>query len=161
MSGLYDLGPLGCSVQNNLVDEWKRHFILHDKMLQIDCAILTPEAVLKASGHTSKFADIMVRDAKTNEPYRVDHLLKSELDKLIRNKAAGDKKIDELNAVVKRVENSEISSMSDIDSLITKYGIKSPSTGNSLTNAAPFNLMFQSRIGSNIDSKWFSDKRFL
>jgi glycyl-tRNA synthetase len=124
-------------------------------MLQIDCSILTPEIVLRASGHLAKFSDVMVRDSKTNESYRVDHLLKSELEKLIKDKNGANKLVAELKDILKKIEKSEISNMADIDSTITKYSVKSPSTGNSLTNATPFNLMFQSQIGANINHKWF------
>jgi glycyl-tRNA synthetase len=123
-------------------------------MHQIECSILTPEVVLRASGHLSKFSDVMVRDSKTNESYRVDHLLKSELEKLIKDSSETDKSIAELKDVLRRIENSEINNISDIDSLITKHKIKSPSTGNTLTNATPFNLMFQSQIGTNATQKW-------
>ena len=31
-------------------------------MLEVDCTMLTPETVLKASGHVDRFADLMVKD---------------------------------------------------------------------------------------------------
>ena len=31
-------------------------------MLEVDCTMLTPEKVLKASGHVDRFADLMVKD---------------------------------------------------------------------------------------------------
>lgn len=33
---------------------------------------------LRTSGHVDKFADYMVKDAKTGECYRADHLLKGD-----------------------------------------------------------------------------------
>lgn len=45
-------------------------------MLEVDCPCVTPEAVLKASGHVEKFTDLMVKDEKMGTCYRADHLLK-------------------------------------------------------------------------------------
>lgn len=45
-------------------------------MLEVECPSVTPEPVLKASGHVDRFNDLMVKDVKTNECFRADHLLK-------------------------------------------------------------------------------------
>lgn len=111
-------------------------------MHQIDCSILTPEQVLKASGHLAKFSDIMVRDTKTNEPYRVDHFLKIEIQKLITK----NKKPD-IENLLKKIENSQLTDLAEIDQVITKFDIKSPN-GNTLSKASAFNLMFQTDIGA-------------
>ncbi len=151
-SGFYDLGPLGCLIQNNLVNEWRKYFILKDKMLEVDCAILTPEIVLQASGHVKKFADVMVRDMVTNEPYRADHLIKSAIEKLIEKNQS---KSIELNNVLKQIENTQINTPEEFDQLIKKYDLRSPKTGNKLNKAANFNLMFQTKVGSNESNKTF------
>lgn len=77
--GLYDLGPVGCAIKANLLQLWRKFFILEDQMLEIDCPALTIEPVFKASGHTDRFRDYLVKDVKTNENFRVDHLIKSHL----------------------------------------------------------------------------------
>ena len=41
---------------------------------------MTPEAVLKASGHVERFTDLMVKDVKTGECSRADHLLEDKLE---------------------------------------------------------------------------------
>uniref|UniRef100_A0A672G280 Glycine--tRNA ligase n=1 Tax=Salarias fasciatus TaxID=181472 RepID=A0A672G280_SALFA len=76
VSGLYDFGPVGCALKNNILQVWRQHFIQEEQILEIDCTMLTPEPVLKTSGHVDKFADYMVKDAKTGECFRADHLLK-------------------------------------------------------------------------------------
>ena len=154
MSGLFDFGPLGCAIQNNLIEDWKRHFILHDKMHQIDCSILTPEIVLKASGHLAKFADAMVCDTVTNTTYRVDHLLKYELENLINKSDENERSLEELKRTLKKIKNSEIESTEEIDEIISKNNIKSPN-GNSLSNSSLFNLMFKSHIGAYSHNKWY------
>ena len=45
--------------------------------------MLTPEAVLKTSGHVDKFADLMVKDKLNGECFRLDHLIKAHLEKVI------------------------------------------------------------------------------
>lgn len=47
VSGLYDYGPVGCAIKTNILAQWRRHFILEDQMLEIDCSMLTPEIVFK------------------------------------------------------------------------------------------------------------------
>lgn len=143
VSGLYDLGPLGCGIQNNLLSEWQNDFVLRDKIFQVDCSILTPELVLKASGHLNKFSDIMVRDQKTKDSYRVDHLLKSEIENILKKS-----KDQELIDVLKKIENSQLNDLKEIDKVIEKFNIKSPKN-NRLSEASQFNLMFKTEIGSH------------
>lgn len=153
-SGLYDLGPLGCFMQNNLIDEWRKHFVLHDKMLQIDSPILTPEIVLKASGHVEKFSDLMVKDTKTNETFRVDHLLTAQIEKLLKKNKKNVTLSSELNEVSKKIQSGLLNNPAEIDSIIVKYDIKSPNA-NELSKSAPFNLMFQTQLGLRADNKRF------
>jgi glycyl-tRNA synthetase len=140
MSGLFDLGPFGCQLQNNIVNEWRKHFILKDHMQEIDCSILTSEQVLKASGHLSRFSDLMVRDMLTNESFRVDHLLEAEFKKRSINGQT-----DQIN----------MNSTKDIDNIILKHKIRSPTTGNQLSPATEFNLMFQTNFGPSGLTKWY------
>ncbi|CAM9930847.1 unnamed protein product, partial [Discosporangium mesarthrocarpum] len=50
VSGLFDLGPPGCSLKSNIVDTWKKHFVLAEGMLEMECTNLTPSKVLETSG---------------------------------------------------------------------------------------------------------------
>lgn len=83
VTGLYDFGPMGCSLKANMLQEWRKHFILEEGMLEVDCTSLTPEPVLKASGHVDRFADWMVKDMKNGECFRADHLIKNSIEKLL------------------------------------------------------------------------------
>jgi glycyl-tRNA synthetase len=47
VNGLYDYGPVGCAIKANILSLWRRHFILEEQMLEIECSMLTPEVVLK------------------------------------------------------------------------------------------------------------------
>ena len=77
--GLYAYGPPGCAMQANLVDVWRKHFVLEEDMLEIDDVILNPEDVFKTSGHVDKLADWMCNDPKKCEVLRADHLVESFL----------------------------------------------------------------------------------
>jgi glycyl-tRNA synthetase len=87
VSGLYDYGPPGCALQANIIDLWRKHFVLEEDMLEVDCTILTPHEVLKTSGHVDKFADWMCKDPKTGEIFRADHLVEEVLEARLK----GDK----------------------------------------------------------------------
>ncbi|KAG0500264.1 hypothetical protein HPP92_000336 [Vanilla planifolia] len=64
VAGLYDYGPPGCAVKSNVLAFWRQHFVLEENMLEVDCPCVTPEIVLKASGHVEKFTDLMFNEFK-------------------------------------------------------------------------------------------------
>ncbi|KAF7669275.1 hypothetical protein LDENG_00203280 [Lucifuga dentata] len=154
VSGLYDFGPVGCALKNNILQVWRQHFIQEEQILEIDCTMLTPEPVLKTSGHVDKFADYMVKDAKTGECFRADHLLKglggvglelkAHLKKLMSDEKCSVEKVNEMEDVITQMDNYAQQELAD---LFVKYNVKSPSTGNDLTPPISFNLMFQTSIG--------------
>jgi glycyl-tRNA synthetase len=47
VAGLFDYGPMGCKLKNNILQHWRNHFILEEDMLEVECAALTPEIVLR------------------------------------------------------------------------------------------------------------------
>ena len=55
----------------------------------MECPAITPEPVLKASGHVDRFIDYMVTDAITGDCHRADHLLEGHLEALLEDTAAG------------------------------------------------------------------------
>ncbi|KAE9416894.1 hypothetical protein Angca_009066 [Angiostrongylus cantonensis] len=152
VTGLYDFGPMGCALKANMLHEWRKHFVLEEGMLEVDCTSLTPEPVLKASGHVDRFADWMVKDVKTGECFRADHLIKNAAEKVISDKKADETMKTELRDVLARLEGFDDKDMLEV---ITKYNFKSPTTGNDLTPPIAFNLMFPSQIGPTGDFKAF------
>ncbi|XP_048030769.1 glycine--tRNA ligase [Megalobrama amblycephala] len=144
VSGLYDFGPVGCALKNNILQVWRQHFIQEEQILEIDCTMLTPEPVLKTSGHVDKFADYMVKDVKNGECFRADHLLKAHLQKLMSDKKCTAEKKTEMESVITQMDNYTQQELAD---LFVQYNVKSPITGNDLTPPISFNLMFQTSIG--------------
>jgi len=176
VSGLYDYGPPGCSLQANIVDIWRKHFVLEEDMLELDCTALTPHDVLKTSGHVDKFSDWMSKDPKTGEIFRADHLVEEVLesrlkgDKEARGQAIAPveadaekgakirkKKVKDTKAM--KLDDSEVKEYEEIlakidnyngqelGELMQKYNVKNPATGGDLELPKAFNLMFQTDIG--------------
>uniref|UniRef100_A0A0D9W4E5 glycine--tRNA ligase n=1 Tax=Leersia perrieri TaxID=77586 RepID=A0A0D9W4E5_9ORYZ len=145
VAGLYDYGPPGCAVKANVLAFWRQHFVLEEGMLEVDCPCVTPEVVLKASGHVDKFTDLMVKDEKTGTCYRADHLLKDFCkDKLEKDNTLSPEKTSELNHILAVLDDL---SAEQLGAKIKEYGIVAPDTKNPLSDPYPFNLMFQTSIG--------------
>src|SRR5437764_9622026 len=111
LNGVWDYGPLGVELKNNLKQDWWQVTVRdRDDVIGLDGAILTHPAVLKASGHVDTFTDPMV-DCRT---------CKARLR---------------------------------ADQLSEKNGVKQcPNCGGKdLTEARPFNLMFQTQMGASAD----------
>lgn len=175
VSGLYDYGPPGCAFQANVVDTWRKHFILEEDMLEVDCTMLTPYEVLKTSGHVDKFSDWMCRDLKTGEIFRADHLVEEVLEARLKgdkeargiahdpnaeedaDKKKRKKKVKQIKAikledeVVKEYETvlAKIDGYSgeELGELMVKYTINNPGTDGPLEPPMAFNLMFETAIG--------------
>ncbi|CAM8980119.1 unnamed protein product [Rhodiola kirilowii] len=153
VAGLYDYGPPGCAVKSNVLAFWRQHFVLEENMLEVDCPCVTPEVVLKASGHVDKFTDLMVKDEKTGTCYRADHLLKDFCkDKLEKDLTLAPEKVAELKHILAVLDDL---SAEELGSKIKEYGITAPDTKNPLSDPYPFNLMFQTSIGPSGLSRGF------
>jgi glycyl-tRNA synthetase len=172
VSGLYDYGPPGCALTNNIVDVWRKHFVLKENMLEVDCTMLTPHEILKTSGHVDKFADWMCKDPKTGEIFRADHLVEEVLEARLKgNKEARGEKVEaeeeDPKKKKKKVKNIAVVKLEDamvqeyeevlakidnyngeeLGQLMKKYDIKNPATNGELQPPVAFNLMFQTSIG--------------
>uniref|UniRef100_A0A671WHF1 Glycine--tRNA ligase n=1 Tax=Sparus aurata TaxID=8175 RepID=A0A671WHF1_SPAAU len=133
VSGLYDFGPVGCALKNNILQAWRQHFIQEEQILEIDCTMLTPEPVLKTSGHVEKFADYMVKDVKNGECFRADHLLKAHLQKLMSDKKCSAEKKAEMEEVITQVTDR---SLCEIQRQVSHHR-KRPLTSNLLQPDVP------------------------
>ncbi|MFH4973563.1 hypothetical protein AB6A40_000272 [Gnathostoma spinigerum] len=152
VTGLYDFGPMGCAIKANMIHLWRNHFILEENMLEVDCSVLTPEPVLKSSGHVDRFSDWMVKDVKTGECFRADHLIKNQAEKIMKDKHTTDETKEALKDVLARLEGFDDKDMREV---IHEFHMKSPITGNDLTEPIAFNLMFPTVIGPTGDFKAF------
>eukprot|EP00245_Coleochaete_scutata_P004222 TRINITY_DN1650_c0_g2_i1.p1 TRINITY_DN1650_c0_g2~~TRINITY_DN1650_c0_g2_i1.p1 ORF type:complete len:741 (-),score=194.86 TRINITY_DN1650_c0_g2_i1:147-2285(-) len=145
VAGLFDYGPPGCSVKQNVLSFWRQHYVLAENMLEVDCPCVTPEVVLRASGHVEKFTDLMVKDEKTGTCYRADHLLKDHIGEVLeKNPLLEPAKIEELKHILATLDEF---TAAELGEKMKFFGIKAPDTGNDLSDPYPFNLMFGTQIG--------------
>lgn len=172
VAGLYDYGPPGCALLSNVIDVWRKHFVLEEDMLEVDCTSLTPAEVLKTSGHVDKFADWMCKDPKNGEILRADHFVEAVLEARLKgDKEARGVKVEEKEEdpkkKKKKVKNTEAVKLDDavvkeyeeilaridnyngeqLGDLIKQYDLKNPNTGVQPSPPVAFNLMFQTAIG--------------
>lgn len=171
-AGLYDYGPPGSALQANILDAWRKHFIIEEEMLEVDTTAVTLGEVLKTSGHVDKFTDWMCRDTKTGDIFRADHLVEAVLEARLKGdkEARGEQQIEQPKEDEKKKKKKVKSSAVKLDDavvqqyetilaqidnfdgeeladLIEKHSIKSPESQNDLTKPVEFNLMFESSIG--------------
>ncbi|KAJ3012527.1 hypothetical protein NUW54_g1846 [Trametes sanguinea] len=125
VAGLYDYGPPGSSLQSNIIAEWRKHFIVEEHMLEVDTTIMTPAPVFETSGHVARFADWMVKDLKTGEVLRADHLVKNVLearlagDKEARGLAGAPPKEDDKKK--KKKDKAKLTAVKLPDELVVEY----------------------------------------
>ena len=75
LQGLYDYGPLGVELKNNLKKSWWKSMIYErDDIEGLDSSILTNRLVLKYSGHEDTFTDPLVDCKSCGERFRADQV---------------------------------------------------------------------------------------
>ena len=75
LQGLYDYGPLGVELKNNLKQAWWREMVFdRDDVEGLDASILTKPNVLKFSGHEDTFSDPMIDCKSCNQRFRADQV---------------------------------------------------------------------------------------
>ena len=73
--GLYDYGPLGVELKNNIKNSWWKSVVYErDDVEGLDAAILTKQSVLKYSGHEETFTDPLVDCKSCGERFRADQV---------------------------------------------------------------------------------------
>lgn len=127
-AGLYDFGPYGVELLNNIKASWWRANVhLKEDFVGIDSAMFKHPSVWEASGHTSGFSDPLAECRKCNTRIRVD----KELESI---GVTADEKMseDELNKLFD--ENRD--------------KIKCPNCGaKDFSEVKAFNLLVQSNLG--------------
>jgi glycyl-tRNA synthetase len=75
LQGIYDYGPLGVELKNNLKNAWWKDMVhKRDDMEGLDTSILTHRLTLKYSGHEDTFTDPLVDCKDCKSRLRADHL---------------------------------------------------------------------------------------
>ncbi|MDR3206390.1 MAG: glycine--tRNA ligase [Candidatus Methanoplasma sp.] len=123
VAGMFDYGPLGFSLRNNIVEIWRDIYKGGEGFVEIDSETVNPREVFKASGHVDEFADLMTYCTKCNSPFRADHLVKDFYG------------------------NPDVLTPRELDEAFEKHGISCPECKGRLGPTEEFNLMFKTSIG--------------
>ena len=124
VAGMYDYGPLGCSLRNNIVDVWRSIYKGREGFVEIDSETVNPREVFKASGHVDEFADLITYCTKCQAPFRADHMVKEFYD------------------------NPDVLTPKQLEEAFVKHNIKCPECGGDLGPVDEFNLMFRTKLVS-------------
>ncbi len=79
LSGVWDYGPLGTRLKENIKREWWKHMLREDHIYPLDSAILMNEKVFASSGHLEHFSDPLVECKKCKRRFRQDDLVRSSV----------------------------------------------------------------------------------
>jgi glycyl-tRNA synthetase len=124
VAGLYDYGPLGAALKNNIENYWRKLYVLGEGFQEISCPVVAPEPVFKASGHVDAFSDLYVECTNCGETYRADHV------------AAG------------LHDNPASLSEERLRKLLKDKDVRCPECKGELTAPKRFNLMFKTSLGA-------------
>ena len=123
VAGMFDYGPLGCVLKNNIVETWRSIYKNREGFVEIDSETVNPVPVFKASGHVDEFSDLITYCESCKEPFRADHLAKGLHD------------------------NPDILSPKQLEELFAKHNVTCPECKGRLGPVEEFNLMFKTTIG--------------
>ncbi len=118
LAGFIDYGPVGVKMRRRILETWRKHYVIDAGCLELDGALIGPEALFQASGHLGEFDDALVDCNDCNKQFRADHL----------------------------IEGGEEMSRKDLGMAISK--ITCPSCGSSFSEMTSFNLMFSTNVGA-------------
>ncbi len=140
-TAIYDYGPYGVELANNIKKEWWRAMTqLRDDIVGLDSAIFMNPKVWEASGHVKGFSDPLIECKKCHARLRLDSLL------------------DEAGIFA-----DEKMSIDEIDKIFiaNQDKIKCPSCGaQDFTSPKKFNLLVQSNLG-NFTDDWTKRPSYL
>ena len=178
LSAVYDYGPYGVQLKNNIKEYWWRAMVqAHENIVGLDSSIFMHPQVWVASGHVAAFNDPMIDNKDSKKRYRADHLIEefyvgkqeSKIEKEVEKaKKRFGEAFDEaqfrstnprvLEAQVKIDEAlrrmNEVMNNNDLEAfkaLIDELEIVCPVSGTrNWTEVRQFNLMFSTQGGGSV-----------
>lgn len=125
VAGFVDYGPLGAILKNNVMDKWRKYYVVREGFYEIESPTIMPEEALKASGHVDHFNDPMTECKECMDVYRADHIIEE---------FTGED--------VEGLENQKLTE------IISQNKIRCPRCNGHLNKVWSYNLMFQTLIGA-------------
>ncbi|MCB9282089.1 MAG: glycine--tRNA ligase [Lewinellaceae bacterium] len=175
LSAVYDYGPYGVELKNNIKEYWWRSMVqMHENIVGIDAAIFMHPKTWKASGHVDAFNDPLVDNKDSKKRYRADVLIEEYMDKIegkINKEVEKAQKRfgDTFDEAMYRSTNPRVAEyqqqfdtiktrlatamsqgdMAALKTLIEELEIADPDTGSrNWTEVRQFNLMFSTQLGN-------------
>jgi glycyl-tRNA synthetase len=168
LAAVYDYGPNGVELKNNLKQLWWRAMTqLNQNVVGIDAAIFMHPTTWQASGHVEGFSDPLIDNLDSKKRYRADVLIEEAVTQLRNQKEQLEKEREgrvpvdgmpwdnfaEINAIDSKINNAVHSlSLGTPEALqlsIKELKIAEPGTGSSnWTDVRQFNLMFSTQVGA-------------
>lgn len=124
VAGLFDYGPLGAEMKQNVEDYWRQLYVRREGFIEISCPLLAPKEVFEASGHLKEFTDLAVQCDACSTSFRADHLA------------------EELHEQPSKLSREELCQ------LLNDNNVVCPECGGHLCEPTTFNLMFKTMIGA-------------
>lgn len=127
LANVWDYGPLGTLLKNNIRDMWWRTFVTsRDDMQGIDSSTILRPEVWEASGHVSGFNEAMLDCKECRNRVRADHLIENKFP---------ERKVEGL-------------AYSELDKIIAEEKIPCPKCGkSSWTKVRKFNQLVEVKLG--------------
>ena len=181
LSAVYDYGPNGAELKNNIKTYWWRAMVqMHENIVGLDSAIFMHPTTWKASGHVDAFNDPLIDNKDSKKRYRADVLIEDYMAKIEAkvlkevNKARkrfGDdfdevkfktehlrvsKYLAELTEIKSKLKQTiEGGDLEGLRQLIVDLDIADPASGSrNWTDVRQFNLMFNTQLG-NVEGKLY------
>jgi len=121
VAGFYDYGPAGTAIKRNVIEIWRRTFVVEGGLLEIDTPSVTPFEVFEASGHVREFTDLMAKCGACGSFQKAEGLLEGI--------------------------HPNPGTLTEDDAGPVLAGVKCPDCGATEWSASEFNLMFSTAIG--------------
>ncbi len=174
LSAVYDYGPNGVELKNNIKKYWWRSMVqMHENIVGIDAAIFMHPKTWKASGHVDAFNDPLVDNKDSKKRYRADVLIEDYIAKIEaknnKDVEKAKKKFDNFDETMFRSTNGRIierqtkitqiskrmadamtaGDMAEMKQIIVDLDIACPISGSkNWTDVRQFNLMFSTQLGN-------------
>ncbi len=172
IGGVYDFGPLGVELKNNIKKAWREEMLLkHDNIVGLDASILMNPKVWEASGHLSAgFADELLECKRCHKRFKADEIKKDkcpecggELSKpkkfnLMMKTFIGPVE-DKASLTYLRPETCQgiyINFLNVLNSMRLKIPLGIAQIGKSFRNEInPKNFIFRTREFEQMEMQWF------
>lgn len=175
LGGVYDYGPMGVELKNNIKEYWWRAMVqMHENITGLDSAIFMHPKIWKASGHVDAFNDPLVDNKDSKKRYRADQLIEGAIEKF-QEKA--EKEVEKARKrfgesfdetlfrqtnprVVENLEKAAVAEkrlaaamsandMADLKAMLEELEVVDPESGSrNWTEVRQFNLMFSTQMSN-------------